>query len=293
MIDKDSVGKVLPLSCVESYFIAWVRDSGVPDGLLYNKSFIPFSMLIKDFLYGNASYEHYEKIERVMTTAASYGFTSYAVGTEVQKDAVNEGLYLLEANKSFFENCALKPWREDHYVCIGKVDGLGNYHYINQFPLSEGVLNAGDIEKYFGRKTLLYKIVGNIDADKYREDEDMQFAEIIFQESEAASEIGEYNIKSFRDYVGIMRITRKRMQSWLRFIASERRFLYDEPIEVFFDDYFKYLDLLFVRLEAANLRGKAIQGNINEKISEMAAYEKILSRLIRLRRIADEHAKYY
>jgi hypothetical protein len=292
MIDKEDVGRVLPLSCVESYFIAWVKSLGIPDGLLYNKSFISFDTLIQDFLHGDASYEHYGKIERVMTTAAGYGFTSHTAGSAIDKAAADAGLYLIEVNERFFENCALKPWRKDHYICINKA-GEPGFSYVNQFPLSDGLLPEAELAAYFGGKSLLYTIVGNIDTDTYVEDENAQFAEIVFQEPQVMGEIEGYSLKSFRDCTGIMRVTRRRLQSWLRFIASERRFLYDEPIESFFDDYFKCLDLLFVRLEAANLRNKPIADNINDKINEIAAFEKKLAQLIRLRRITDEHTSYF
>lgn len=294
MITKEDISRVYPLSCAESYFLAWMKACGIPCGLLYNTSFVPLGKVLSDFLAHGAKYESYNEIERVMALAKRYGIIEYTVHRYFDKnidESIRCGnLVLAEVNHSFFERHLLRPWRDDHYICITDVDSSGNYLYVNQFPLSEGKLTQAEIETYFGGKVIEYKLTGTAD-EICKKDEAAQFVEIIFNETDVSVLHGLDDMRKLRDCIGIMRMTRRRLQSWLRYVSSERRFCYDVPIESVFDEYFHCLDMLFVRLEAASLRDKPIKQGIEDKINEIATYEKRLSQLIRTRRTEEEYER--
>lgn len=71
MITKREITEALALSCVESYFLAWLAKR-FDVSKLYGESFVPIGQVFDDFAQG-AKYEAYEGVPRIQETAEKAG----------------------------------------------------------------------------------------------------------------------------------------------------------------------------------------------------------------------------
>lgn len=75
MLNKKELTEVLGLSCVEKYFLAWLKKK-YDVKKLYGNSFVGISQVFDDFSHG-ATYENYCYIPRLQDIAEDYGIVRH------------------------------------------------------------------------------------------------------------------------------------------------------------------------------------------------------------------------
>ena len=141
---KTELSKNLHLSCVEDYFLTWIKNK-FPVELLYIDSFVSCKD-VEDYFLSGGKYEKFNRIDRVQDTAEKFGLTTHNKFNHFYYESLDDSLFLMGVNKEFFEG-RMSPWRDDHFIAIFS-DGVG-YRYLNQYPLSEGYVSKKYLEKYF------------------------------------------------------------------------------------------------------------------------------------------------
>ncbi len=162
MITKREITEALALSCVESYFLAWLAKR-FDVSKLYGESFVPIGQVFDDFAQG-AKYEAYEGVPRIQETAEKAGIAAHVYSVfpmgvpgsreklaECLKNQREEDLCLMHVNEAFFAEYKRKAWREDHYICVD-----GSLCWLNQYPLSEGRFTEERLKEVSGNAVCTY-----------------------------------------------------------------------------------------------------------------------------------------
>ena len=72
---KKELSDTLGLSCVEKYFLAWIKNY-CDESKLYFRSFIGINRVLQDFLWG-AEYERYSAVPRLQELAERCGIVKH------------------------------------------------------------------------------------------------------------------------------------------------------------------------------------------------------------------------
>jgi len=195
--------EVLGLSCVEKYFLAWLKKK-YDVKKLYGNSFVGISQVFDDFSHG-ATYENYCYIPRLQDIAEDYGIVRHYYRSCVTEDAIKEiraqgedSLCLIRVNTRFFLNFKRASWREDHYICVGK-----DLNWVNEYPLTEGKFNEAEFNRVYDGGLVVYKIE---DLENEVPDE---CTEAIGRQD--FGKLPSISLKSFESAIGVLRMTRKRL----------------------------------------------------------------------------------
>ena len=147
MITKKDISETLALSCVESYFLAWLKRY-YDVSKLYGNSFVSLKQVFDDFSHG-AMYQNYCYIPRLQDVAEEYGIVTHEYfvcsaekALEILKKQSDTELYLIRVNTAFFTDYKRASWREDHYICVNE-----KLEWINQYPLSNGIFDEKNFLK--------------------------------------------------------------------------------------------------------------------------------------------------
>ena len=203
MLNKKELTEVLGLSCVEKYFLAWMKKK-YDVKKLYGNSFVGISQVFDDFSHG-ATYENYCYIPRLQDIAEDYGIVRHYYRSCVTEDAIKEiraqgedSLCLIRVNTRFFLNFKRASWREDHYICVGK-----DLNWVNEYPLTEGKFNETEFNRVYDGGLVVYKIE---DLENEVPDE---CTEAIGRQD--FGKLPSISLKSFESAIGVLRMTRKRL----------------------------------------------------------------------------------
>lgn len=219
MSSKKELSETLGLSCVEKYFLAWLgRYYDVRK--LYGNSFVSIGQVSNDFSRG-ATYENYCHIPRLQDIAEEYGVVRHSYRLCETSEALkkicaqtSDELCLIRVNTRFFLNFKRSSWREDHYVRVDK-----ELNWLNEYPLSEGKFTEEEFGEIYDGAVCVYEL-----SDLTAEPEDKTI-EMIRRQSFPPPSI---NIGRFEDAIGILRMTRKRMEKNLNLPDSAREVLRGE-----------------------------------------------------------------
>ena len=276
MRNKELIANVPSISCVENYFLGWCAEHGISEKILFGKSFVPADEVFTDFLIGNTRFESYDRIPRIMDIAEENGvigrFAANELGfTAIDRNINNDNLVLIEVGERFFEDIAVKPWRDDHFIWLTEKRGE-EYRYLNNYPLSEGQLNTRQVIEIYGNKMLLYfkKNEDKARADEIKQYTECQLQQIMCRQNFAFEMPYEYEPIALRNAVGIIKIIRLRLAKWLAAIG-----LYESAC--FLDRYFLELSRFYVSLEAAILRERFDASKADEIVKIILDREKELS----------------
>lgn len=257
MLSKKDLIEALSLSCVENYYLAWLKQY-FDTSILYGQHFRSVKEIMSDFING-AIYENYYQIPKMQDVAEELGITEHHFYKCDFKEAISiitnnnsNKLCLIRVNSQFFKNFKMVPWREDHYILIDS-----NLNWLNQYPLSSGTFTNGDLEQCFDGTIIIYKLNNlNIDLKENIKskiaNQDIENIQIPFTSN------------SFLDAVGILRITRKRLLEFFKDNLELFNILY---LEV------KYLDKIYLQIRLLNLKNEK-EINYLDYLNTILFYEK-------------------
>lgn len=260
MIGRKQLSEALYLSCVENYFLAWMAQM-YPVERLYAQSFVGMRRVFADFS-ANAKYDDYSAVPRIQDTAERTGIVSHAfygdcsvsdVETLVREQKDNE-LCIVRVNRIFQELYKRIPWREDHFLCIGR-----DFRWINQYPLSEGQFSADQFARFFGNAVIVYR-AEDLSLLPHDENTPRIAGQMDFTFSVPSA------MRAVEDAVGILRITRRRLEKFYQGNAAE--FVLKEEVRM--------LDQLFLRIGLERIRGMTDTQKLHAEFVQIAALEKKL-----------------
>lgn len=264
MLSKKDLTKVLSLSCVENYYLAWLKQY-FDISTLYGQYFRSIKEIMSDFSNG-AIYENYYQIPKIQDIAEELGVTEHHFYKCDFEEAISlitntnsNKLCLIRVNSHFFKNYKRVPWREDHYILID-----ANLNWLNQYPLSSGTFTYENLEQCFDGTLIIYQLnnlmIGLKENIKSKiANQDIYSIQIPF------------NNNSFLNAIGILRITRKRL---LEFFKDNLELFNILDLEV------KYLDKIYLQIRLLNLKNEK-EINYLEYLTEILFYEKKIIEVLR------------
>ena len=216
-MNKETFGKVPSLSCVENYFLAYFQEKR-DVRVLYAESYVPPGEVARLLLSG-VSYENYP-LKRLQDTSECLGLTRHVFQAKLS-GFEESGLHLVRVNGRFFEGSKLLPWREDHYVAIGRT--AGGYRYLNHYPLSEGRMSEARLLEVYGGACLHFYGLSSFDRRAYAAMCGKQYARLAEEDAAEGKRAG-MNIPQLRDAMLIVKTLLKRISAWLEYEAEQNRF---------------------------------------------------------------------
>lgn len=209
MVTKRAVSDALGLSCVEYYFLAWLSQYYQVERL-YAQSFVPVKQVFEDFAHGSR-YESYGGIPRVQDTAERYDITGHGFyevpADKARKQIATQGrdeLCVVRVNDAFFENSKRRAWRDDHYVAAD-----GKLGWVNEYPLSDGTFTESEFDRMYGGAVCMFFL-----KDLKAEPNDEVTDKIAGQDFDGINT--DISAEAFERALGILRVTRKRLQRFYR-----------------------------------------------------------------------------
>ena len=259
MINKKEISEALALSCVESYFLAWLNRYYEVSNL-YCNSYISLKQVFNDFTHG-AMYQNYCYLPRLQDIAEEYGVVNHQYHScstkealELLRNQADDDLCLIRVNTAFFTGFKRSSWREDHYICVNK-----NLEWINQYPLSEGVFTEERFEEVYDGAVCIYSMKDStVDLPDYVSS---QYAIQDFNMQELPSNLG-----ALESAIGVLRVSRKRLEQYYRTNVKVKELLNEEIIcmdKIYFDIHLR--------------RIKEIK---KEEVDKIKAYSKLYKKIV-------------
>lgn len=276
-MNRETLGKVLSLSCVENYFLGYFQER-FDVRSLYAESFVPFQKVMNAFLNEHASYENYPLV-RLQETSEKLGLTEHRYSEKFcyQKYKLN----LIRVNREFFKGVKLMTWRADHYIALEKTkDG---YAYWNNYPLSEGHMSENRADEIYDGACLVFQEAGEFSEQIYRELCALQYARIENQSIDEVR-ITEEKLVNLRDALLVLKVLRKRVAAWLAFEADNKRFDGDLSFQIHTEKLIQLYERILVEIQLQIVRKKSDISKINEKLMQLCEQERLWSKAIQMRR---------
>ena len=209
MLSKKDVSETLSLSCVESYFLAWLKNY-YDISNLYFHSYISLKQAFHDFLNG-AVYESYYFLPRLQDVAEKYSVVThefYTISSEAALEKIMQlseaDLCLMRVNNKFFNTYKRAAWRKDHFVCVDK-----KMNWINEYPLSDGIFTVERFFEVYGGELCIYKIKDL--CAKVPMDLELEQSLQDFEINEFPSDLAQ-----LESAIGVLRVSRKRLEEYFR-----------------------------------------------------------------------------
>ncbi len=273
MITKKELSETLGLSCVEKYFLAWL-DRSYDVTALYGSAFAELARVLDDFASG-ATYQYYSYLPRLQDVAEEYGIVTHKyipcsieAAIETIRETPDEVLCLMRVNTAFFTEFKRSSWREDHYVCIN-----GGMEWINEYPLSTGKFSESRFAEVFDGALCLYS-----SADTTANVEDMLTSSFVAKNCESVR--FPFALEKLESAIGILRVTRKRMERFYRL---------NEKVAQALNEEIALLDKMYFDVRLRQIKDK--RGEKSDKAEARADLCERLKTVIALEKRAAEILK--
>lgn len=270
-IEKKDFEKIYPISCVESYVLAYLKKRGVIVSDLYYNSFISVDHLIKDFCFNSHRYANYVEIERIQDTAVRIGILEmnggYDKSVSFLKSKGNE--FLLSIKKEYFKNVyGNQTWRDDHYVYIKSLNEE-EYFYLNNNPLHDNIICLKEVYDLYNNRYIEFKQKNK--GVVHRESLLTACLEKIQKEHEyrCINKISSIEYENMRDLICMLRISRQRINNFL----SE----WMEPDPAWIDN----VNSIFAKLEYSRIRKKYSSDIFISQLDILRSDEQEMEHMIR------------
>lgn len=146
------------LSCVEYYFIPWLREFTAVEAL-YPETIVSYAQA--EEIIQRSSYASPQGIARVQEIAERYDIVTHEKCRYSGEPPKENELWLLRVDPSFFRGTQ-RAWREDHYVRLMTATDR-QYYLVNAYPLEVREMDRQDMEWLHG-DCLVYRFCMNIEV---------------------------------------------------------------------------------------------------------------------------------
>ena len=268
------------LSCVESYFLAWLKGYCEP-AVLYPLGFLPAAQVLEDFSKG-AAYESYAGVPRMQELAERLGLVRRISLEHLELSGLDDGLTMIRVNPRYFHGARRVPWRPDHYLAVTARVG-DSYRCVDQYPPAERLVRGEELNAWFGGRTLHYGYRGEgatrlDEAGKEALDRMSRLAD-----DRPALQLSD---RALRDALGVLRVQLKRVSAWVSLLVRQGWLCADPAFGEYFVRRQAAFDRDYLRLELCLCRGRGeggAQAGVMERIyggqAELASLIKTRRRL--------------
>lgn len=258
MLTKKEISEALALSCVESYFLAWLKRY-YDVKKLYGNSFVGLKQVFDDFSHG-AMYQNYCDIPRLQDIAEENGIVEHKYHSCGGEEAIvllnsqpQDALCLIRVNTAFFTGFKRSSWREDHYICVDK-----DLKWINQYPLSEGAFTKERFLEVYDGAVCIYRL-----ADTTQAPTDciaLQYKAQDFSIQDLPKGLGE-----LESAIGILRVSRKRLEEFFAENTVIRELLHKENV---------CMDKIYFQIHLRRLKE-----NKHQEVDKIKAYSELYEQI--------------
>ena len=244
-IRKEDFHGIYPISCVESYILAYLRRCGFPAYLLYYQSYLSADHILHDFLRENSVFTQYDPVRRLQDIAVDLGVLelkgTYSLQIPAFENSDRENLIAIR-EEPFFDMYGKNAWRYDHYIYIKRLDDT-EYYYLNNNPLHVKVINHEELVNIYNDRYITFRYIPEnaVDQSKLISDFITRFND----ETNFKFNIEKYDMESLekvRDAIGILRIIR------------QRTYQFAEELGMSKFDWMKTANELYAQLEYMRIR---------------------------------------
>lgn len=265
--DLNLLDGIYGLSCVENYFLYFLKEQGYSYIPFFFDSYLSFETIIKEFVENKAEYSSFYRMTRLQKLAAEYGLIDITSKQDKKVRLADDRHFeyaAIQVKPSFIrEKYERNLWREDHFILLKKVEQT--LFYLNDIPRDTNTITYEEIDQIYDGKILKFSIKKAIDKDLekiFRKGFKMSLKSGELKETEVLIQKIS-NITLARDIIGILRISRKRVHLYLNYLGVKEKKL---------EKYLDYLDMIYNKIEYIRLR----KADSNQKYKEILnqVYEK-------------------
>lgn len=273
--DKTYLDQSLGLSCVENYYLYIMTYNQFEYRPLYANSFVSAGEIARAFCEENTTYAYFNKISRLQETSSRFGIISLTF-TETLDNIISTDSYCcIRVARSFFESSyARELWRGDHYMLLCSSSN-GNYLLINDIPRDEIKINQEQLFNIFDGKIICFEILKDHIPEDVKEKLLKEFLLSLSQTS-PAYEFAIDHLETARDILGILRVTRKRIQQYSSLYLDTD----------FMTDHIQKIDKTYAMFEYMRLRNRFDYDKVNQSLFEIQENDfRVIDKLNREMRV--------
>lgn len=244
-LEKSELDNVLGLSCIENYLLAALRKELPEFEWLYYQSYLPFSTIFSEVIEKYKPYAYFDAIPRIHQTAGK----NHIIQFDWLKSSFNvadSGYCCIRVKPDYLvSRYGRKTWRDDHYFLIHVKDGL--YYFLNDNPRDAGEISEEELAKAYDNEVIYFKVIQSITA-RQKQNWQYSFFRQIAEEQNPDIDldvISQTDLIQIRDFIGILRILRKRTERFINQIT---------PLNM--QDYINELDNAYAQIEYLRLKNR-------------------------------------
>ena len=281
------------VSCVENYLVATCRYRGLPYQVLYTNSFLNRNQVMGDFLKSEETYIYYTGLPRLQNIAEHISFMRLdyaAVGSDELETEITEQLNLglpvmVEVDSRVLPSLnGVLPQREDHFILVYASEG-NQYWFLDDSPLRNEKIDSDTILQASRGHLLQFVMNRHFSVRRYMDEADTYIDQFIAllraqQEEEldyySAEQLDAGRLIYFRDGIGILRSSRKRLSAWLAWLAVQKHEdgkIYAQTAEKI-SETASLLDRLYNISEMARIRKQSDVSGVCKLMNEYIALER-------------------
>lgn len=276
-LKKEDMNKdMLGLSCIENYVLAQLRLQGNIH-FFYYQSFLPIEEIYYNIFVENAEYANFKKNPRILKTAKDLGCLQYHWEHNVDMDRLDQfeqEYVLVQVRPDFLrDKYARRLFRDDHYVFLSQKDD-NTFVYLNDNPADQAEISTLELNYYYVNDAFVFrtlnKPINYIDCL-------LSFYHIMNTYKKRTINIQyEMNAIKVRDFIGILKLSRKRIIEFVRPIL-------EESDETHFSIFLQELNRLYSRLEYMRIRNRCESETIYKGLKYIFERDRICMRWIMLK----------
>lgn len=286
----ESLNNTLGFSCIENHFIGLLRHNKLPYQVLFSRSFVPINETISSFKESEQKYEYYDGIERVhlFSKELDLAQVDYVQNVPFEKlEPMLERSYAAEMpllikvdHESMLDDKSILPWRNDHYVSLFNFQKEERkVTLLDDNPRRMVCMEIDQIKAFYGGEVQVISILDRVDWDNYFLEitgilEDVLYSINSITEAQSNFQLTSEDIVSFRDSIGVLRISRRRFISWIDWLEEKKVLSNMEPVREEFQKLIKLLDKLYMMAEITRLKNGVDFSPMMRLLSEVKLQEK-------------------
>ena len=274
----------LAITCIENSLIGYLRYLNLPYKSVYCCSFINLYDTINDFILNKEDYTKYYQLKRLqditeLIQLANVTFIESDSFENTMKILVNQTSasvpIMLHVDPTKLPNHGqILPWRDDHFVLAYRVENDVVY-FLDDYPRRQFKMSIEELKNVYKGEVVLFQVIDKFNYNSY--------IKIIY---EVLKNISKTSYKSYvkapetleelifyRDAIGIIRISRRRVVSWLMWVNENFDISINNECFTCLEKLIGLLDQLYSTLEAYRLRGRINHQNTNNLFDEIISYE--------------------
>lgn len=296
LINLNLLEDTLGLSCVENHSIAMMRYFGIDYEPIFVDSYVKVKETIEYFYKDKIQYAYYGGIERVIQTSKKlkiFGLENLKLDIdeaclEIEKNIkINIPVLISVDGTKLPREGAILPWRKDHYILIIN-SNRNSYRAMDDIPKRIFDISKDNLKDAFGGNILIPEKLQGFNQEYYLKVCLNKLSEIVdindIKDNKAAiSELIPQNPEElvlFRDAIGVLRISRRRLTSWLMWVDKRLNMGRLDDVISKIIETINVLDKIYSVAEIYRLRGKMDNYNLQKLLNEiLTSEESFLSNL--------------